>query len=215
MAGINKVIKVLIVSDVILITALGFATPIFAIFLTSNIKGGSIEVAGFAAAIYWIFQSALMIPFGKYLDRHPSEKDDLLFIVIGNILAGLATFGYIFSRLPWHIYLLEAIYGIGIGMNMPGYTAIFTRHINKGKEAFSWGVRGSLIGIGTGISGALGGIIAQKFGFNALFISSGVFIVLSAFLPFFIIKEIGTKDKTIPCAPCPEIKTNQPPSPKE
>lgn len=194
MFKINKVIRVLILSDVFLITGLGFITPIFAIFLTNNIKGGNVEVAGFAAAVYWIVLSLVLIPFGKYLDKNHGEKDDLYFIVIGNLLAALAVFGYIFSYLPWHIYLLQAIYAIGMGMNIPGYTAIFTRHVDKGKEAFSWSARAAFIGVGAGIAGALGGIIAHRFGFISLFIGVGIFILLSAFVPFFISKNILPKD---------------------
>jgi len=195
MKPINKVIKILILSDVALIGGIGFITPIFAIFLTSQIKGGNIEVAGYAAAIYWIVKSLVVIPFGQYLDKNHGEKDDLLFIIIGNILGALAIFGYIFSRLPWHIYILQIVYAIGMAMNTPGYTAIFTRHIDKGREAFDWSIRSCLIGIGAGVSGALGGIIAYRFGFNTLFIGVGVFILVSALLPFFISKELSPKNK--------------------
>lgn len=211
--SINKVIKILILSDLALLTGLGFIAPIFAIFLTENIKGGNIEVVGFAAAIYWIVKSIVIIPFGRYLDKNHGEKDDLWFIVIGNLLAALAVFGYIFSYLPWHIYFLGALYAIGMGMNIPGYTAIFTRHIDKGREAFNWSVRGALIGMGTGVAGALGGVIAYRFGFNILFIGVTIFILLSAFLPFLISKEMRAKDKKMPVVP--EIKTIQPPAPKE
>ncbi len=211
--SINKVIKILILSDLTLLTGLGFAAPIFAIFLTENIEGGNIEVAGFAAAIYWVVHSLVMIPFGKYLDKNHGEKDDLWFIIIGNFLGALAVFGYIFSSLPWHIYLLQGIYGLGMGMNMPGYTAIFTRHIDKGREAFDWSVRGALIGIGTGVAGALGGMIAQNFGFNILFIGVGIFIIISAFLPLLISKEMKARDGRVSLVP--EIKTIEPPAPKE
>lgn len=197
MKSINKVIKILILSDTALITGLGFVAPIFAIFLTEKIQGSNLEMIGYAAAIYWIIKSLVVIPFGKYLDKNHGEKDDLWFIVIGNILAALAVFGYLFSYLPWHIYILQVFYAIGMGMNVPGYTAIFTRHINKGKEAFNWSVRSAMIGIGAGIAGALGGIIANRFGFNALFIGIGVFILLSAFLPFIIMKNIYSGDKKI------------------
>jgi len=39
----NKVIKVLILSDVALLTGLGFVAPIFAIFLTKQIQGGNLD----------------------------------------------------------------------------------------------------------------------------------------------------------------------------
>ena len=190
MKSINKVIKILILSDVALITGLGFVSPIFAIFLTERIQGGNLKVVGYAAAIYLIVQSLVVIPFARYLDKNHGEKDDLWFIILGNVLAALAVFGYIISWLPWHIYLLQAIYALGMGMNIPGYTAIFTRHIDKGQEAFDWSVRSALAGIGGGIAGALGGIIASQFGFNALFIGIGIFILLSAFLPLLVFKEM-------------------------
>ncbi|MBL7155009.1 MAG: MFS transporter [Candidatus Portnoybacteria bacterium] len=214
MKPVNKVIKILILSDVALIAGLGFVAPIFAVFLTNQIKGGNLEVVGYAAAIYCIVRSLVVVPIGQYLDKNHGEKDDLWFIIIGNVLAALAVFGYLFSRLPWHIYLLQAVYALGMGMNIPGYTAIFTRHIDKGREAFGWSVRAALIGIGTGVTGALGGIVANRFGFNTLFIGVVIFILLSAFLPLLISKEMLPKDRKTP--KMPGIKTiHQPSAPKE
>ncbi|MDP3015189.1 MAG: MFS transporter [bacterium] len=191
-----------------LLAGLGFVTPIFAIFIADNIQGGDMRVAGFAASVYWITLSLVLIPFGRYLDRRLGEKDDLFFIVIGNTLAAFAVFGYIFSYLPWHIYFLQGVYAIGMGMNIPGYTAIFTRHIDKGREAFSWSARAAFIGIGAGIAGSLGGLIAYRFGFDVLFIGIGILLLLSASLPLLIQKELIPRDKKMPRVP--EIKTIQP-----
>lgn len=210
---VNRVIKVLILSDFYLIMGDGLVAPIFALFLTDQIQGGNIKMVGYAAAIYWIVKSLVVVPFGMYLDKNHGEKDDLWFVVIGNLLAALAIFGYIFSSLPWHIYLLQAVYAIGMGMNVPGYTAIFTRHIDKGKEAFDWSIRSSLIGLGAGVAGALGGIIASYFGFKVLFIGITVFILLSALAPLLIFKDMMPKDKKM--SRVPEIKTSHPPAPKE
>jgi MFS family permease len=212
MSKLNKVVKILILSDLALLTGFGFVTPVFAIFLTDHIKGGTVEVAGFAAAIYWIINSLVMIPIGHYLDKRPGEKDDLWFVIIGNLLAVLSVVGYIFSKLPWHIYLCQGIYGLGMAMNIPAYTAIFSRHIEKGKEAFPWGVRGALTGIGSSVAGALGGVIAYNFGFTNLFIGVIVFLILSALLPFLISKQMLPKDGVT--VKIPEIKTIESPLPK-
>ena len=210
--SINKVIKVLVLSDVVFLTGLGFSSPIFAIFIANNIQGGNVKIAGFAASIYCIVLALVLIPFGKYLDRNHGERDDLYFIMIGNFLIALAVFGYIFSSLIWHIYLLQVLYAVGIGMNIPGYTAIFTRHVDKGKEAFSWSARATFVGIGTGIAGALGGTIALYFGFKILFAGAGIFIILSSLLPLLILKDISPRDKKMPRIL--EIKTVKPPTPK-
>lgn len=202
----------MIASDVALLTGFGFIAPIFAIFIAQRITvgdtGEAAKVAGFAMAIYWGVKSLLMIPLGKFLDKHYGEKDDLYFVIIGNILAAGAVFGYIFSSLPWHIYVLKGLYSLGMAMNIPGWTAIFTRHIDKGKEAFEWATRGTAIGIGAGAAGALGGVIAAEFGFNILFIGVGVFVLISALLPFLIYKQLAPRDKP---QKAPPVKTAQEP----
>lgn len=197
----NKIIKILIFSDVALVSGFGFIVPIFAIFLVGKIQGGNVEMVGYAAAIYWIVNSLTIIPCAKYLDKVRGERDDLWFIIIGNVLAAVSVIGYIFSYLPWHVYLLQAVYALGMSMNVPGYSAIFTRHIDKDKEAFDWSVRTALIGLGSGASGALGGIIANRFGFNTLFIGVAIFILISAILPILIFKQVSSKGRKVPRPP--------------
>jgi len=189
----NKIIKILIVADVALAGGLGFVNPIFAIFLTDRIEGGNLETVGYAAAIYWIVESLVVIPLGRYLDKNHGEKDDLLFIALGSVLTAFSVLGYVFARFPWQIYLLQAFTAVGLGMNIPGYTAIFTRHIDKGKEAFSWSVRSAVVSAGAGVAGALGGIIATRFGFETLFIGVAAFILLGSFLPLFIKRDVMPK----------------------
>jgi MFS family permease len=203
--SVNKVIKAMIASDVALLTGFGFITPIFAIFIAQRVTAGNTteaaEIAGFAMGIYWGVKSIFQIPFGQYLDKVVGERDDLWFVVIGDVLAALAVLGYIFSHSAWHIYLCQGIYSLGMAMNIPGWCAIFTRHIDKGKEAFEWSTRSTIIGVGAAISGALGGLFAAKFGFNVLFIVVAVFALASALLPFLIYKDIEPRDHPTPRAP--------------
>ena len=216
--SINKVIRILIFSDVLFLTGFGFFTPIFAIFIAQRITTGNIaeaaKIAGFSMGIYWGVKSILQIPFGRYLDKIKGDKDDLWFIVIGNVSVAFAIFGYIFCSLPWHIYLCQGVYSVGMAMNIPGWCAIFTRHIDKGKEAFEWSTRSTLIGLGAATSGVLGGIIAAKFGFNILFFGAGVFALASALLPFSVFKILIPKDRVF--SQTPEVKEFQEPFlPKE
>lgn len=171
---INNVVKYLVLSDLIFFAGWGLITPIFAIFIVNSIQGGSILVVGIASSIYWILTSILRIPFGIFLDNHKGEKDDYFFLVAGLFIASLIPFGYIFSKFPWHIYILQAIYGIGLAMSFSGWSAIFTRHIDKGKEATEWGLDATSVGIGTGISAVIGGWAVTQFGFNPVFIVVGI-----------------------------------------
>lgn len=191
----NKVLKALVYSDILFISGFGFITPVFAIFLTDRIRGGSVEVVGFAAAIVWIVQSLALVPFSKFVDKNKKDIDDFWFMVFGNVLGSVAAFGYVFATLSWHIYVLQAVYAIGLAMNIAGYQGVFTRHIDKGKESYQWGLRAALVGFGTGIAGALGGIFYGKFGATLLFITVGILAALGALSLLTIFKTIIVKDK--------------------
>lgn len=194
MAKINKIIKVLISTDMVFLSALGLITPIFAIFITDKIIGGSVEVVGFAAAIYWIGRSIFEIPIAKFLDKTKGEKDDLYFLVFGYTLCAIVNFGYIFSTLPWHIYVLQFVYAIGAAISWPAWSALFTRHIDKGRESFEWSIEHVSFSLGIGITGALGGLIVATMGFNMAFILAGIFALLGGLLPLIIFKDVKKGD---------------------
>ena len=194
---INRIIKVIIYWDIIINSAWGLLAPVFAIFvvqkITMNNTVQGATVAGFASLFYWLTKSVLQIPIGHYLDKNHGEKDDFWFTVIGTFLTGLVPFGYLISSLAWHIYLLQIIHAIGMSMVIPSSYAIFTRHIDKGKEAYEWGLDSTLLGVGVGITGAVGGIMVAYFGFQAIFILTGIFTMISALFFFLIRKEMSQK----------------------
>jgi len=178
----NRVVKFLVLSDLSFWTGWGMIGPIFPIFLVQRIEGGSALVAGLAASIYLIVRSLLRVPIGIFLDACPSEKDDYFVLFAGTFLTALIPFGFLMAKVPVHIYMIEIIHGIGDAMNLSGWAAIFTRHIDRGKESTEWGIDSTLIGIGAGICGAIGGFVVVKYGFTPVFIAAGLFIILGAFL---------------------------------
>jgi len=196
---INKITKVLITSDFFLNLGWGLLSPVFAIFILENIATQSIseatKVAGFAALSYWITKSLLEVPIGHFLDKRHGEKDDFWFMVIGTFITAIVPIGYLLSSLPWHIYFFQVIHAIGMAMTLPSWLAIFTRHIDKGREAFEWSMETTSIGAGAGIAGGVGGIVASVFGFNILFIFVSALTVLSAVLLLFVKNNVFARDK--------------------
>jgi len=181
---INKIVKVLISSDFFLNLGWGLLSPVFALFvlqrITFNDPAKAAEVAGFAALSYWIAKSLLEIPIGRFLDKTDGERDDFWFMVIGLLVVGLVPLGFLVSSKPWHIYVFQVVHAIGMAMTLPSWLAIFTRHIDKGKEAFEWSLETTSIGAGAGIAGGVGGLVASVFGFEALFLFVSVLTLLAA-----------------------------------
>lgn len=190
---INKVIKILILSDLIFWSGWGLISPIFAVFVVEKIQGGTVAVVGMATAIYWILKSLLRIPIGLFLDSRPGEEDDFWFLFFGLLISSLAPFGYLMAIYPWHIYLLQALFAIGMAMALSGSSAIFTRHIEKGKEATEWGLEATSVGLGIGIAGALGGLIAASFGFGVLFIFVGLSGIIAAIVLLSILRLLSPR----------------------
>jgi MFS family permease len=190
---VNKVIKYLILSDLFFWSGWGLISPIFAVFVVEKVQGGSLAVVGLASGIYWILKSLLRIPIGIFLDSRKGEEDDFWFLFFGLVFSSLVAFGYLMAKYPFHIYLLQSLQAIAMAMTFSGWAAIFTRHIDPGKEATEWGLDATFVGLGIGISGILGGLIASAFGFQAVFVLVGILGLFSAFSLLGILKLISPR----------------------
>jgi len=191
--SLNRIIKYLILSDLVFWFGWGLLNPIFAIFILKSIQGGDIIVIGISNAIYALTLSLFRIPFGILLDKFPNEDDDYLALILGLFLVSILPFFFMITKKPFDIYLLQFFHGFGIALSLSGWTAIFTRHIDKGKEATQWGIDATAVGIGTGISGFLGSVFVKNFGFNFTFFLTGIFGLLGTFLILAIKKEVLKK----------------------
>lgn len=204
---INKVVKVLIFSDFFINLGWGLLSPIFALFILENVTTDPLEateVAGFAALFYWITKSLIQVPIGNYLDKNDGEKDDFWFMVVGTFVVAFVPIGYLFSTEPWHIYILQIVHAIGMAMALPSWLAIFTKHIDKGKEAYEWSLESTSIGAGAGIAGGIGGVMAGALGFKFLFILVSLLTFVSAVLLLFVKNNLMARDKSVFITP---IKT--------
>ena len=165
---INPVIRFLIISDVVIIGAGGLLGPIFAIFVEDFVVGGNEVVAGIAAAIYLSTKSVLQIPTAHMIDRIKGERDDFWLMFIFSILSALIPLFYLIVRTPFELYAVQFLLGLFTSITFPTYMAIFTRHIDKHKEATEWGVYFTIIDITSAVLAAVGGFVAGYFGFQVL-----------------------------------------------
>jgi len=190
MIKINKIVKYLILADIAFWTGWGLITPIFAIFIVDRIVGGSALVVGIATAVYWLMRSLLVFPFGVMLDKYKGERDDYLFLVAGDFIIAVTLFGYVFATQPWHIYLFQGFCGIGMAMSLAGWRAIFTKNIDKGKEATEWSLDDTMLSVGTAAAGVISGWMVVELGYETAFISAGVLGLLSVLVLLRLRKEI-------------------------
>lgn len=195
--GINKIIRTLIASDFLLQSGWGLIGPIFAIFITEQIQGGSLVTVGFITATFWITKSITQLFIAYFLDRKKGEEDDFQFLIKGMYVANLIPLGYFFATQIYQILIFEIIRGIAMACVIPSWSAIFTRHIDKEWEAFSWAIESTSIGFAAGFAAAFGGVLAAIFGFKVLFILVSLFGLTSTSILLLIRRQIWTKDHFI------------------
>ena len=199
--GISRVIKTLIVSDFILQSGWGLIGPIFAIFITRNIHGGNLAMVGFIAATYWIAKSIFQPFIAYFFDLKKGEKDDFKFLIVGMYIANLIPLGYLFVSQLWQVFLLEFVRGLAMACVIPSWSGIFTRHINKGWEAFSWSIESTGIGFAFGFAAAFGGIMATALGFKTVFVLVSTFGLIASSVLLLIRNQIFPRDHFISKVP--------------
>jgi MFS family permease len=193
--GINRVIKTLVFSDVLIMGSIGLVAPIFAVFITENIQGGTIEVVGIAATIYLLVKSVGQLIAAEIIDRIKGERDDFMAMFYGSMFISLIYLAYIFVRTPMQLYLIQFVLGMAAAFAFPSWLAIFTRHIDKNFEGREWGIYHTLIDLVSAATAGIGGAIAYNFGFKYLFALIAIFGFMGSGLLWLIKDSMRVKPR--------------------
>ena len=111
-------------------------------------------------------------------------------MVSGSSLVAAVPFLYLFATTSVHVYIVQAIFGLGTALAVPPWYAIFTRHIDKMRENVEWSLESVAIGISGAGAAALSGIIVTHYGFRAVFLFGGWFAVLGAAMQIKIYRDL-------------------------
>lgn len=205
--SINRVTKFLILSDLLILFGWGMIDPIFAIFLIQRVEGATLISIGFLATIYWIIKALLQIPISLVLDKTDGEIDDFYAIIFGLMVIGVSAFSLMLVTEMWQVYLVQFIKAIGFSLYVPAWSAVFSRHLDRGHATFDWAVQNSTVGLGIGLAGAIGGSIASIFGFKVLFLFIGLLALGSAAVLLFVPDVILPRKTTTEPQIIKQIKT--------
>ena len=184
---INQVILIIVIVQFLLTAAFGFMSPFFAVYVTEQIKGGTVAIVGFAITIYWVTKSILQLLVARHIDKNHGEIDDFYFYLAGGFLNAVFISLYYFATQPLHIYILHFLIGVADAMLVPPFYAIFSRHLDKGQEGFEWATYSSFsLGAGSAIGAAVGGVLATLIGFRAVFLIIGILAFITSLILLFL-----------------------------
>lgn len=167
----NRTIKLLMISDIFVLTGFGLIQPILAIFINEGVAGGTIFTAGVASTLFLVTKSLVQLPFSRYIDDNEKKTR---WLILGTLLIAVVPVMYIFIDHIYQVYLAEILYGIGSGLAYPTWVCLWSRNLNPGSEGFEWSVYSTSTGLGTAATAAGGAAIASVAGFAVTFVLTGL-----------------------------------------
>ena len=188
----NRTLKLLMLSDIFLMTGFGLIQPILAIFIKKNLVGGTIFTAGLASTLFLVTKSIVQLPFSKYVD---GQDHKVKWLITGTFFIATVPFIYIFANHISHLYFAQIIAGIGSGFAYPTWLGLWSTHLDKRHESFEWGVYSTLTGLGTAATAAIGAAIAEFFGFTYTFALVGIMALIGCFVLFWLEKKRKRHDQ--------------------
>lgn len=163
----------------------GMLGPLFAVF--AERVGGSILEISLAWAIYLVTTGILIILIGKFSDKNGRQEE---LVTLGFALNAVFTFGYLFVREPFHLFIVQAGLGVATALSTPAWNSLYSRYEDKKRTSYSWGLAVGQANIATGIAIVIGGLIVARYSFTALFITMGIIQVIATLYQSKIIDRI-------------------------
>ena len=161
----NNVYKTLLAATLLANFGDNLIGPFYAVFVEQI--GGSILDMGYSITVFGICTGILMIIIGKLSDQINKE----LITIIGYLLYAIGSLFYLLISSPWQLFVLQIIFAVGTACLSAPLTALFAKHIQKGKEGLQWGIEGGGSFIVVGIAVFVGTLIVDQWGFRILFLS--------------------------------------------
>jgi MFS family permease len=186
----RKWLKILIVADFFVSLGIGMITPIYAIFV-ENI-GGDILAASSAWAVFAFSSGALMYVFGRWEDRK-KYYSEMLFIAY--LIQTFAFLGYMFVGNVIELLAVQLMLGISNAIIYPTADTLYSKHLDKGRDASEWGIWEGMDMIGAAVAALIGGIIANFFGFRSLFIVMFIFGIVGTAISSLLLSKKANINK--------------------
>lgn len=175
---VDPIVKAYIISDCFLWSAWNFITPIFAIFASQEIIGGSIEIAAISYSVYLIARVIAELVSARFFSLK-SDRSKILTTIVGTSLMSFAYIAFSYAETVPQLFSFYALAGIGLGLTSPAKNALFSIHLDKNKEATEWSIADATSFISMALATALGGFIAATYGFKVLFLAASIVNLLA------------------------------------
>lgn len=186
----NRVVMLLTLADVFTWGPLFIISALSSIYLAGKLGQDTIGFVGIGTGISYITRGVFQIPVGIFTDRLKKDRDEIIILVIGTILMGLPFLFYPLITAPWHYFLLQFVFGIGISLDVVNWRKLFATNVSKGMEGREYAIYDTILSTATAILAVILGIIANASDqyFDIVMIVAGIMMMLASLWVLLIFK---------------------------
>ena len=142
---LNIFIRTLAFADSFIWFGYFFFISIVAIYLEKQLGVNAIQAIAIGSSIYLITRALVQFPVTYVLDSNKSEKDEVYAILLGGILMSLSFLGYNFVYNEVSLYLVNVLFGLGVGVYLPAYKKVYGRYVDPQHEGAHYAFNDVLI----------------------------------------------------------------------
>jgi len=180
----NIKLKLLLSASIVGNFSAGLLGPIYALFVKEI--NGDLLVVSVSFAIYTLVFALLSTFMGKLEDKK-FNKEEMVFL--GYLISCIGNLLFLFIKTPLHLYLVQALMGIGVAIVTPAWEALYSLALDKGKESSEWSYWNAGTGLSVSLAAIFGGLIVTYYGFKTLFVIMASFHLISTFISFRLLNK--------------------------
>lgn len=181
----RKALKILLITDSLVLLAGATLGPIYALFVEKI--GGDLLDASLTGAIFAAAAGITVVLSGKYSDR---LKQPEFIVVFGYSVMGIGYLLYILVNSIWFLFLVQIMIGFGEAVYNSPFDALYSRHLPDHHEGEGWGFWEAMNYWVAAIGGVIGGLVVTNLGFNTLFILMASLCFLSAIYVYRLPRQV-------------------------
>jgi len=185
MKRFNKAIKILLVTNGLILIAGAMLGPIYALFVEKI--GGDLLDASSAFGVFALAAGITTLISARYSDK---LKENELILVWGYGIMGLGFLGYTLVNSIWALLIVQVIIGLGEAIYVPAFDAVYSKHLDGKKCGREWGAWEATNYFTMALGAVTGGLLVTNLGFNTIFIIMGFLCFASAIYIFLLPRKV-------------------------
>jgi len=180
----NPIVVAFIFSEAFFWSAWNFISPIISVFVVATLPDGNVRTAAFGFTLYLLVRVISELVVSNYM-VFLSDKKRMVTDVCGMILLTMSylIIAFIPNLITFYIFFIIA--GMSFAISSPAKLSMFSLNMGRAQASRTWGMYHAIIYTGMGIATALGGVIADSFGFKTLFIIASIVNIIGI-VPYWV-----------------------------